>query len=585
MDFITKGLQFNGFVNVNRYSYFDYQMAYNPFYYTVTLPSGYDRTTNTYNLTWINSAPGQATEYLNYTPGRKDASAKIHFQGNINFARTFGDHKVDIDFVGIRMQTINANGVDPATQLPSLQYALPYRNLTLAGRFNYTYKGRYLFEHGFGYNGSERFAEQNRFGYFPTGGLGWVVSREEFWGDGISKIISALKLSATIGASGKDDIGSQRFFYLSDVNLQGGAPATFGTDNIISKPGVSIRNYPNPGITWERAIGTNYRIDLTIARKLDLIAEYWTRNTKDILLQRLVPQSTGLEANIFANLGSAKSSGVDITANYTQTFANGLTTQFMGNFTFSEGRYTGYEEPNYPESYRYINNTILGQPFGYIAERLFTDDKEAAASPKQIFGTGTVMGGDIKYRDLNKDGQITVADQAPFGFPVTPQIAYGFGFTVLYKGFDFGTRFQGSARTSFFIDPRRTSPFVVGPGYTGQTGLLQAFAEDHWNFDNQDMYALYPRMATSAALIENNMQQSTWWIRNGNYLRLKYAQLGYSLPKSLLQKVHLAKANIYLSATNLLNFSNFKLWDVELGGNAFNYPLQRQYGLGINLGL
>jgi len=260
----------------------------------------------------------------------------------------------------------------------------------------------------------------------------------------------------------------------------------------------------------------------------------------------------------------------------------------MGNFTYSNSEYTGYEEPNYSEAYRYVKGTILGQPFGYIAERLFVDDKEAASSPRQIFGSGVVLGGDIKYRDLNNDGQITVADQAPFGFPVTPQIAYGFGFTLRYKAFDLNSRFQGSARTSFFISPRDVSPFVVPPsdrGIVGQTGLLQAFADDHWSFDNQDMYALYPRMATNASLIENNMQQSTWWIRNGSYLRLKLVEMGYSMPKNLLQKIHLSKCRIYISGSNLFNFTNFKLWDVELGGNAFNYPLQQQYNLGINLGL
>ncbi|GAB3431362.1 SusC/RagA family TonB-linked outer membrane protein [Niabella aquatica] len=586
LDFITKGLSFSGFFNANRYSYFDYQMAYNPFYYTVLLPAGYDKETNSYSLTWLNSAPGQATEYLTYYPGNKEASARVHFQGSLNYSRIFGDHKIDADLVGIRMQTLNANGRDPSTGQPSLPYALPYRNLNFAGKVNYTYRNKYILEHGFGYNGTERFAKENRFGYFPTFGAAWLVSRERFWTDNLSEIISSLKLSATFGSSGNDNIGSQRFFYLSNVNLQGGASAVFGTNNGYSKPGVAINNYPNPDITWERATGLNYRLDMTFARKFDFIAEYWTMKKKNILLTRIVPQSTGLEADIVANLGAARSSGLDLTGNYTQSFSNGLLAQFMSNFTFSQGRYTTYEEPNYLESYRYKNGTILGQPFGYIAERLFIDDKEAASSPEQKFGSGSVLGGDIKYRDLNHDGKITVADQAPIGFPLTPQIAYGFGFSLSYKGFDLSSRFQGSARTSFFISPRDVSPFIVpGGGISGQTSLLQAFADDHWSVNNQNSYALYPRMATNAALIENNLQQSTWWIRDGSYLRLKMAEVGYSMPAGLLQKIHLSKCRIYISGTNLVNFTGFKLWDVELGGNAFNYPLQRQYNLGINLGL
>ncbi|MGJ7031676.1 SusC/RagA family TonB-linked outer membrane protein [Niabella hirudinis] len=593
LDFITRGLSFNGFFSTNRYAYFDYQMAYKPFYYTVQLPSGYDRTNNTYSLYWINSAPGEATEYLIYQAGQKNATSTVHFQGNLNYSRRFGDHKIDADLVGIRTQKLNANGTAPNSNTPSLQYALPYRNLNFAGKINYTYKDRYVLEHGFGYNGTERFAEHSRFGYFPTGGVAWIVSREKFWGDKISNIISSLKLRASVGLSGNDNIGPQRFYYLSDVSLGGGfgsgsfAGSVFGSNNTNIRPGVAIRNYPNPDVTWERSTSFNYGMDITIARKLDIIAEYWTMHKKNILLERLVPQSTGLEASLFANLGSAKSHGVDLTANYLQQFSSDLTAQFMGNFTYSQGRYTSFEEPNYIESYRYTNGSILGQPRGYIAERLFVDDKEAASSPSQVFpgATGPVMGGDIKYRDLNGDGRITGADMAPIGFPVTPQIAYGFGFTLRYKAFDLGTRFQGSARTSFFINPRTTSPFIVPPGLRGQTSLLQAYADDHWSFDNQDMYALYPRMATQAQLIENNMQTSTWWIRNGSYLRMKYAELGYSLPRNLVDKMHLTKCRLYMSATNLINFTNFKLWDVEMGGNAFNYPLQRQYSLSINIGL
>jgi TonB-linked SusC/RagA family outer membrane protein len=588
LDFITPGLSFNGFFNTNRYSYFDSQMAYQPFYYTVTMPGGYDAATNTYSLTWINNQPGQATEYLIYTPGKKDATARLHFQGSLNYSRRFEDHKLDLSLVGIRQQTLNANGVDPISQLPSLPYALPYRNLNLAGRFSYMFKDRYVIEPGFGYNGSERFADKNRFGFFPTVGVSWIVSREGFWKGTLADILTSTKLRASVGATGNDNIGAQRFFYLSDVDLQPvGAGAFFGTNNSKTRPGVQIRNYPNPEITWERSVIQNYALETTFFGKLDVIAEYWKKNTRNILLRRLVPESTGLEAPISANLGTATSNGWDLTANYTQFVNTDLTVQFMSNFTFSEGKYTGYEEPNYAERYRYVNGAVLGQPRGYLAERLFVDDNEAAAAPAQIFG-GVVRGGDIKYRDLNNDGRITVADMAPIGYPTTPQVSYGFGFSVRYKAFDLSTRFQGQTRVSFFISPQDVSPFVVPPsdrGIAGQTTLLQAFADDHWSYDNQNLYALYPRMGTSAALIQNNMQQSTWWIRDGSFLRLKMAEFGYSMPQKLAKKVGLAKCRIYISGTNLFNITNFKLWDPELGGNAFTYPIQRQFNLGVNIGL
>ncbi|WP_316793651.1 TonB-dependent receptor [Pedobacter frigoris] len=576
LDFITPGLSFNGFFNTNRYSYFDYQMAYQPFYYTVTMPAGYDRATNTYSLTWINNQPGQATEYLIYTPGLKDATARLHFQGSLNYNKVFDDHKIDFSLVGIRQQTLNSNGA-------TLQSALPNRNLNLAGKLSYMFKNRYVVEPGFGYNGSERFEERNRFGFFPTVGAAWIVSREGFWKP-VEDIITSFKLRASIGATGNDNIGAQRFFYLSDVDLQpAGAGAVFGANNFRSRPGVRIRNYPNPDVTWERSVIKNYAVEATFFRKLEVIAEYWQKNTKNILLQRLVPQSTGLEAPISANLGTASSQGVDLTANYTQT-VNDLTVQIMSNFTYSKGKYTSFEEPNYAEYYRYVNGAILGQARGYIAERLFVDDNEAAAAPAQVFG-GVVRGGDIKYRDLNNDGRITVADMAPIGFPSTPQISYGFGFSARYRAFDLSTRFQGQTRVSFSISPRDVSPFVVGSGAIGQTTLLQAFADDHWSFDNQNLYALYPRMGTNMAQIQNNMQPSTWWLRDGSFLRLKMAEVGYSMPQKLAQKIGLTKCRIYVSGSNLFNITNFKLWDVELGGNAFTYPIQRQFSLGLNVGI
>ncbi|RYZ52565.1 MAG: TonB-dependent receptor [Sphingobacteriales bacterium] len=587
LDFITEGLSFNGFINTNRYSYFDYQMAYQPFYYTINEPGGYDRGTNTYSLTWINNQPGQATEYLIYTPGNKNATARMHMQASLNYSHRFKDHKLDFTLVGIRQQTLNANGIDPATGTPSLPYALPYRNLNFAGRFSYMFKDRYVIEPGFGYNGSERFSESNRFGFFPTIGASWIMSREKFWTGALANAVTTFKLRASVGATGNDNIGAQRFFYLSDVNLQpSGTGASFGLNNTKTLPGVQIRNYPNPDITWERSVIKNYAAEATLFGKLDLIAEYWTKNTKNILLQRIVPQSTGLEAGLSANLGTATSHGWDLTGNYTQSFNKDLMIQFMSNFTFSEGQYKGYEEPNYNEYYRYVKGSILGQPRGYIAERLFVDDNEAAAAPSQTFG-GVVRGGDIKYRDLNNDGRITVADMAPIGYPTTPQISYGFGFSARYKAFDLSTRFQGQTRVSLLISPGDVSPFIVptSGGIAGQTSPLKAIADDHWSFENQNLYAFYPRMGTNAALVQNNLQTSSWWLRDASFLRLKMAEFGYTMPKRIADKLALSKLRIYASGTNLINFTNFKLWDPELGGNAFTYPIQRQFNLGINVGL
>ncbi len=230
---------------------------------------------------------------------------------------------------------------------------------------------------------------------------------------------------------------------------------------------------------------------------------------------------------------------------------------------------------------------MLRPGFGYIAEWVFVDDKDAAASPTQQFGGNAVKGGDIKYRDLNGDGRITVADQAPIGLPTVPQIMYGFGFSVNYKGFEVNARFQGQSRVSLFIDPRSVSPFIIPPSpqIQSQSQVLQAFADNHWSEDNQDLYALYPRMGVSAQAIENNLQTSTWWMRDGSFLRLKTAEIGYALPYKLVKRLGLGYTRVYVNGMNLFNITKFDLWDPELGGNGFSYPIQRAYNIGINVNL
>ncbi|MBO9618899.1 MAG: SusC/RagA family TonB-linked outer membrane protein [Niabella sp.] len=603
LDFVTPGLAFYGFFTTNRYSYFDNTMAYNPFYYMIP-PGGYDIGSNKYNLLWINSLPNgnpfdpglgaagnsnAATEYLVYAPGKKDATSFLQLQGQLDYNRQFGDHGIGASLILVRQQTLKANGVDPNTSQPSLAYSLPYRNLNLAGRVSYNYKTRYFLEFNFGYDGSERFDPSHRYGFFPTIGGSWMVSKEKFWQGGIADIITSLKLRGSYGKTGNDQIGNQRFFYLSNVNLQANNGSSFGLNNGYSRPGVVINNYQNSNITWETGIISNEAIEMTLFRKLDLIAEYWQQHRSNILMGRNIPSSMGLEAGIYSNVGTADIKGLDLTANYTQRFSNKLSVAFMSNLTFSQGRYGNYEEPPYTnEPWRRKSGSLLNQQFGYIAERLFVDNKEAASSPSQNFGGPLPMGGDIKYRDVNGDGQITVADQVPIGLPTVPEIVYGFGLSARYKGFDLGFRFQGQARVSFFIKPQDISPFVIPPSdehIPGQSQVLTAVANDYWSESKQNLYAFYPRLGTSSTLITNNLQTSTWWMRNGDFLRLKMVELGYNLSQRIAERIKFKSCRIYINAFNPLLFSKFKLWDAELGGNAFTYPIQKVYNLGINVSL
>ncbi|TDQ07342.1 SusC/RagA family TonB-linked outer membrane protein [Pedobacter metabolipauper] len=573
LDFVTKGLNFKGIFNTNRYSYFDLSRQYNPFFYNV---SGYDRVTNTYSLNWINNQPGQANEYLNFIPGAKDIDTFLYLQGVLDYSKQLGDnHNIAATLIGTRQQRLYANGTD-------LQSSLPFRNLGVSGRTTYSYGQRYFLEFNFGYNGSERFAEKNRFGFFPTIGASWIVSREKFWDGGLSKVINKLKFRASHGLVGNDAIGAQRFFYLSEVNLAGGSPAYFGQNNSITRPGVSISNYANDAVTWETSRQTNLAVELTILNSVNIIAEAYKQHRYDILMARAsVPTTMGLESGISANLGSADSRGLDLSADYSKTFSGGFWMSGRGNFTFSQNKYGDYEQPAYKEPWRILSGQKIGVRWGYIAERLFVDDAEAASSPSQLFGSGAIApkGGDIKYRDMNNDGKISEADQVFLGLPSTPEIVYGMGLSMGHKNFDLSLFFQGVGRTSFFIDPSQVSPFL------NNRQVLQAFANSHWTEENQDLYAKYPRLGISTTDLNNNLQTSSWWMRDGAFIRLKSIELGYTIPKNAAKKMFLANCRIYVSGLNPLTWSRFKDWDPELSSNGFSYPLQKVYNIGINVNL
>lgn len=571
LDFVTQGLTFKGIFSTNRYSYFDLSRSYKPFYYDL---NSYDPNSGDYTLNWINNQQGQAQEYLGYNPGTKTVYTYLYMQGTLDYSRKFGKNTVGATLIGTREQTQYGDASD-------LLSSLPYRNLGLSGRAAYSYDNKYFVEFNFGYNGSERFAPDHRFGFFPTIGAAWVLSNEKFWDGGIKDVITRLKIRGSFGLVGNDNIGSQRFFYLSSVTPDGGPSATFGNANSVTLRGTSIQAYPNPDVTWERSQKANLAVEATFFKDLNITAEIYHEYRYDILIPRgYIPVTAGIEgsasANLQSNLGTAYSKGLDLSLDYKKTFSKDLWASVLGNLTVTSNKVGHLEEPQYPYSYEFRTGQPIGQPFGYIAERLFVDDKEAANSPAQLFGGNALpQGGDIKYRDVNGDGVINSDDQVPIGLPTTPQIIYGFGFSVGYKNFDLSAFFQGLARESFFIDPSSTAPFV------NNAQLLQAYADNHWSEENQNLYALYPRFSTTD--VSNNEQTSTWWLRDGSFMRLKSLEIGYSLSKKWIKHAGMKNFRIYFSGLNLLTFSHFKLWDPEMAGQGFAYPIQKVFNVGVNM--
>ena len=575
LDFITKGLTFMTLFNLTRLSSYNVYRQFQPYWYML---ENYDSYTGEYHVERINE---NGTDYLTYSEGAKSIINTMYSESRLNWSRDFGRNALTGLLVLTARESLEANA-------GSLQLSLPSRNAGLSGRFTYGWDNKYFAEFNFGYNGSERFSKSQRWGFFPSVGVAWMVSNEKFF-EPLKNTVNNLKLRYSYGLVGNDNIGSStnRFYYLSEMNMTSSSHAAyFGSTRNVSYSGIDVLRYANDAITWEKSYKSNVAVELGLFKKLDIIAEYYTEHRTDIFMTRAdIPNTMGLQAAIQANIGEAKAHGVDIQADYKQSWSKYFWTSARGNFTLSKSKYLIYEEPQYKEPWRMHAGQSINQTWGYIAERLFVDDEDAANSPSQQSFGSQYGGGDIKYTDVNGDGVITTADRVPIGFPTSPEIIYGFGTSIGYRGFDFSLFFQGLANESFWIDASQLSPFVRNTSSSkvtyNTTQLLKAFADSHWSEDNRDIYALWPRY--SAYKNYNNTAVSTWWMRDGSFLRLKQIEFGYTLPQKYTERMHIDNLRVYFQGNNLLCWSKFKMWDPELAGHGLNYPIQRTFNIGVNV--
>lgn len=586
LNFITPGLAFRTMGYLRRYSFYSVDRSYNPFLYRASI----DPTTQKYNLNALNdggstSIGAVGTEYLGYTEGQKIVDSRFWLEGALTYNQSFKKHTVGgslISYVS-NYETGNAGSVTAS---------LPQRNNGISGRFSYAFDQRYLAEFNFGYNGSERFAVNKKFGFFPSVGIGYRISNEKFF-EPLLNIVNDLKFRATYGLVGNDQIGNinDRFFYLSNVNLNdGGFGAGFGRNDGVAqyyRPGVSISRYSNESITWEVARSLNLGMDLKMFRDLTVNVDVYKQWRSQILQSKSsIESAAGFAAIPASNYGKAETQGIDVAVNYQHSIGKNFWINPRGTFTYATSMVKVTDEIQYPADIAYLSrrNRSISQTWGLIAERLFIDEKEVANSPIQ-FGDRGLMAGDIKYKDVNGDGLVNNDDMVPIGYPQQPEIIYGFGSSMGYKRFDFSFYFQGSARSSFFINPEAIQPFFINnppnDGIDGsyQNNLLKVIADNHWSEENQNIYAFWPRLSTWR--VGPNNRPSTWWMRDGSFIRLKSVDMGYTLPD--LKRLKLKAPRIYFSATNLFVLSNFKLWDVEMGGNGLNYPVQSVYSVGAQL--
>jgi TonB-linked SusC/RagA family outer membrane protein len=597
LKFITEGLNARGLISINRYSKLEGKRSYDPSYYNLN-----EYYPDEYILTFLN-ADADPKNYLSQVKTTPNVDQTMYLETAVDYSREFAKkHAVSGLLVFQLRDYVNTAA---ATQ-DNVQLALPRRNIGLSGRVTYGYDSRYFIEANFGYNGSERFDKKERFGFFPSVGVGYIISNEKFF-EPVKKVVSLLKLKATYGMVGNDQIGDEndRFYYLSDMNMNVAGNKyqsyRFGQGNLSKDPGNSIEftRYADPYITWEISRKTNLGLELKLWNALEIQADYGYEYRSNILQTRVIPTTMGLSGSVSpkANIGEASTKSFELMVDYSKSFTKDIWAVLRGTFTYATSQFEVYEEMNYLNGPRraHVGNKI-SQRYGYIAERLFTDDDEVANSPSQT-ALGGAIAGDIKYKDINGDYVIDRNDKVPIGYPKTPEINYGFGLSAGYKNVDFSCFFTGQARSSFWIDAKATSPFIndAGSDFTGSRAMLQYWADSHWDETNRNIYALWPRLSPDH--ITNNGSGdgvktdgsgeseilNTWFMRSGDFLRLKSVELGYTLPKKWSESIKLQNIRIYASGTNLFVISKFKMWDPEMGGSGLGYPLQRVINFGVNI--
>ena len=520
----------------------------------------YNEATGEYTLSRVGNEQKTA---LN-TEGAATGDRRIFIQAYLDYKRKFGVHDVNA------MLLYNQDQLDN-NKPDNLLSSLPRRKQGIAARLSYAYDDRYLAEVNFGYNGSENFAKNNRFGFFPSIALGYNISQEKFW-EPISNVISHFKLRGSYGLVGNDGI-NERYAYLEDIVLSSDKwKYTTGVNQNVNLQGPVWNRYYNPNLTWEVGKKLNVGFDMQLFHQVNLNFDVFKEIRSKIYMQKVntLPDFIGTgETKIYENSGKMKNVGFDIALDYNKQITKDFFLSFKGRLTYAHNTILERDEPPF-QLYPNLSSVgySRGQHLVYVADGLFRDQADVDSHAEQTLGY-IPQPGDIKYVDQpdangNCDGIINTNDRVYMGYPEDPEIVYGFGPSMKYKNWDFSFFFQGAARTSILMSGFH--PF----GKNATRGVMKFIADDYWSESNPNPNAAYPRLTRDTNA--NNTVNSSYWLRNGAFLKLKNAEIGYTF------KMFRA----YLNGSNLLTFSPFKHWDPEMGGGSgMKYPTQRVFNIGI----
>ncbi|MCY1721846.1 TonB-dependent receptor [Prolixibacteraceae bacterium Z1-6] len=502
-----------------------------------------------------------------------------NFRSTATFDKIFGEHGFKL-LLGYQQEDYRNDGLSgyresfPFPDYPVLNsggeenqksygWASEWALQSFFGRLNYNFKERYLFEANYRYDGSSRFAQDRKWGFFPSFSAGWRISEESFF-ESLKPVVNNLKVRASWGQLGNQDIGTYPFS--SDVNL--------GLKYVFEKQvasGAGITDLANTEISWETTTASNLGLDITLLDRINVVAEYYYKVTNDILLALDIPRIIGMNAPE-QNAGKVENRGWDLGINYVN-WDNDFKYEIGFNISDVKNKVLDLKGVNKTGTTVNHEGYPMWSIYGLEADGFITeDDFNADGTYKYATQYGTIAPGDIKYLDQNNDSIINSSDYKIIGETI-PRFTFGFTFNGQYKNFDLGIFIQGVGKADGLIRDQGIMPFLMG-------GTVQEQHKDRWTPENTD--ATFPRFAFNET---NNEQTSSFWLRDAAYMRLKNLQIGYSLPSSALKKINAQKLRIYISGQNLFTLDNFwDGYDVEAPvGNGGYYPQVKTYSIGVDV--
>ena len=545
LGFITPGLSVNGAVGFNTYfkSYSKKSRQYAR--YSVDRDNADEIIYTTYGQnTSLAGDESSSSQWRDYS-----------LQASLNYNRTFnGLHNIDAIYLGSYNDYV-VTGTD-----------LSYKNIAMGGRVTYSYDKRYIGEFSFGYNGTENFPKGHRFGFFPAGSLGWILSNEAFLKG--NPILNYLKLRASYGIVGNDNIGGIR--YMFDQYYDGYGYHLGNSNNV--QDGLVQGKLANPDVTWEKEKKFNVGFEATLVNKIDVSFDYFIQKRSNILSQpyRTVPDYLGISRPDI-NIGKVDNKGLETSIRYNGIGKKDLTYFVETSLWYAKNKVVYNAEAIQENEYLYGTGRIVGQPFVLEAIGFFKDEDDILKSPTQTFTD--VRPGDIKYKDQNKDGKIDSNDYYPIGYTSMPQITLGLHGGITFKGFDMDIFFQGAANRTVYCGGKYYHAFQ-------NDGTVSSIALGRWTPETAET-ATYPRLSSENNL--NNYQASSFWQKNGNFLKLRSLEIGYTLPFQLSRKINLEKVRIFANGTNLFSLDHMDgFTDPE---TMSGYPALRTISFGLSIQL